>query len=144
MSQRIHLNPNNRPGQAPMNMGYAPSYTPDPIGGMGHRRTRSENEFVAKIQDVTGKIEDAIETYSQVSIGEAGGPRSVWSVRDRVFCCLRAAPQAALQPHRGRVALNAMGMFGQASSGWLDAGWGFVPPMRLDTAISPGRWLLGS
>jgi hypothetical protein len=64
MSQRIHLNPNR--GQ-PAPMSYQPSYTPDMGGGTGgHRRTRSENEVIAKIQDVSAKIEDALETYTQV------------------------------------------------------------------------------
>lgn len=65
MSQRIHLNPNR--DQQNMNMGYAPqSYTPDPIGGRTQAKT-SDNEIVAQIQQVSSKIEDAIEQYSQVS-----------------------------------------------------------------------------
>lgn len=64
MSQRIHLNPNR--GQAPFNQGY----TPDPIATPGSRSTgpRSENEIVAQIQEVSSKIEDAIEQYTQVRL----------------------------------------------------------------------------
>lgn len=65
MSQRIHLNPNR--GQ-PMQQSYQPSYQPDPIST---RRpgTRSDNEYIAKIQEVSSTIEDMIEIYSQVSRG---------------------------------------------------------------------------
>ncbi|TXT07244.1 hypothetical protein VHUM_03414 [Vanrija humicola] len=61
MSQRIHLNPNR--GQVPFNQGY----TPDPIATPGARSSgpRSDNEIVAKIQEVSSTIEDAIEQYTQ-------------------------------------------------------------------------------
>jgi hypothetical protein len=71
MSQRIHLNP-NRGQQQPMNMVYAPNntYMPDPIGvntGGARQGARPDNEILAQIQDVSSKIEDAIEIYTQVS-----------------------------------------------------------------------------
>lgn len=68
MSQRIHLNPNR--GQPPMHQGYQPpsyqppAYTPDPI--TTSRPTRSDNEIIAKIQEVSGNIEDQIEIHTQV------------------------------------------------------------------------------
>lgn len=60
MSQRIHLNPNR--GQQPPMM--SQGYTPDPIST--NRLARSDNEYIAKIQEVSSKIEDVIEIYTQV------------------------------------------------------------------------------
>lgn len=67
MSQRIHLNPNR--GQPPVTQGYQPSYapsgySPDPMS-TARGSQRSDNEIIAKIQDVSSKVEDAIETYTQ-------------------------------------------------------------------------------
>lgn len=68
MSQRIHLNPNR--GQPPAYQpSYAPSgYSPDPVS-TGRPGQRSDNEIIAKIQDVSSKVEDVIEQYSQVRGG---------------------------------------------------------------------------
>lgn len=40
-------------------------------GGYGSQR--SENELIAKVQEISGKIEDAIEVYSQVCV-----PMKLW------------------------------------------------------------------
>jgi len=67
-SQRIHLNPNAP--RAPMmqqNMGMGGGYQPDPIGNRTPAGQRSDNEVLARVQDVSSKVEDAIETYTQVS-----------------------------------------------------------------------------
>lgn len=61
-SQRIHLNP-NAPRAPMMNQGYQP----DPIGNRRPQGQRSENEVLARVQDVSSKVEDAIERYTQVS-----------------------------------------------------------------------------
>ncbi|BEI91845.1 uncharacterized protein CcaverHIS019_0406650 [Cutaneotrichosporon cavernicola] len=62
MSQRIHLNPNRgQPAYAAPS--YNAGYSPDPISTS--RPTRSDNEVIAKIQEVSSQIEDAIEIYSQ-------------------------------------------------------------------------------
>ncbi|TXT14454.1 uncharacterized protein COLE_00647 [Cutaneotrichosporon oleaginosum] len=62
MSQRIHLNPNRgQPAYAPP--AYSAGYAPDPISTS--RPARSDNELVAKIQQVSSQVEDAIEIYSQ-------------------------------------------------------------------------------
>jgi hypothetical protein len=60
-SQRIHLNP-NAPRAPMMNQGYQP----DPIGNRRPQGQRSENEVLARVQDVSSKVEDAIEHYTQV------------------------------------------------------------------------------
>lgn len=63
MSQRIHLNPNR--GQVPMmNQGYQP----DPIRTSSPGFQKSDNEIVAKIQEYSSKIEDAVDSISQVRI----------------------------------------------------------------------------
>lgn len=63
MSQRIHLNPNRgQPAYAPP--AYSAGYSPDPISTS--RPATSDNEFVAKIQQVSGQVEDMIEIYTQV------------------------------------------------------------------------------
>jgi hypothetical protein len=46
-----------------MNQGYQP----DPIGNRRPQGQRSENEVLARVQDVSSKVEDAIEHYTQVS-----------------------------------------------------------------------------
>lgn len=61
--QRIHLNPNAP--RAPMMQGGG--YQPDPIGNRVPQGQRSDNEFVAQVQNVSSKVEDVIETYTQVS-----------------------------------------------------------------------------
>jgi len=45
-----------------MNQGYQP----DPIGNRRPQGQRSENEVLARVQDVSSKVEDAIERYTQV------------------------------------------------------------------------------
>jgi uncharacterized membrane protein YphA (DoxX/SURF4 family) len=62
MSQRIHLNPNRgQPAYAPP--AYSAGYSPDPISTS--RPATSDNELVAKIQQVSGQVEDMIEIYTQ-------------------------------------------------------------------------------
>ncbi|KAL7420004.1 ER-derived vesicles protein erv29 [Cryptotrichosporon argae] len=72
MSQRIHLNPNRgQPSLGPGaglggGSGFGGSYMPDPI----NRRpspafAKSDNEVVARVQEVSAKVEDLIETYTQ-------------------------------------------------------------------------------
>jgi len=64
-AQRIHLNPNAP--RAPMMQGMGGGYQPDPIGNRKPQGQRSDNEVLARVQDVSSKVEDAIETYTQVS-----------------------------------------------------------------------------
>jgi len=64
-SQRIHLNP-NAPRAPMMNQGMGGGYQPDPIGNRKPQGVRSENEVLARVQDVSSKVEDAIEQYTQV------------------------------------------------------------------------------
>ncbi|RXK35357.1 hypothetical protein M231_07379 [Tremella mesenterica] len=58
MAQRIHLNPNAP--RAPMMQGYQP----DPIGSRLPTQT-SDNETLARVQRMSSKMEDIIETYTQ-------------------------------------------------------------------------------
>ena len=48
-------------------MGMGGGYQPDPIGNRTPAGQRSDNEVLARVQDVSSKVEDAIETYTQVS-----------------------------------------------------------------------------
>jgi hypothetical protein len=43
-------------------------YQPDPIGNRRPVGQRSDNEVLARVQDVSSKVEDVIETYTQVSL----------------------------------------------------------------------------
>lgn len=45
----------------------AGGYQPDPIGNRSPQGQRSDNEVLARVQDVSSKVEDFIETYTQVS-----------------------------------------------------------------------------
>jgi len=49
-----------------MNQGMGGGYQPDPIGNRKPQGVRSENEVLARVQDVSSKVEDAIEQYTQV------------------------------------------------------------------------------
>jgi hypothetical protein len=53
--------------QQNMGMGMGGGYQPDPIGNRKPTGQRSDNEVLARVQDVSSKVEDAIETYTQVS-----------------------------------------------------------------------------
>lgn len=66
MSQRIHLNP-NVPRQSPMMGGIGGGYAPDPISRPTETQRFSDNEMLANIQKWSSKVEDVIETYTQVS-----------------------------------------------------------------------------
>lgn len=68
MSQRIHLNPNR--GQPPM---MHQGYQPDPIRTSSPGFQRSENELVAKIQEYSSKVEDVVDSISQVGNPSHGG-----------------------------------------------------------------------
>jgi len=48
-----------------MNQGMGGGYQPDPIGNRKPQGVRSENEVLARVQDVSSKVEDAIEQYTQ-------------------------------------------------------------------------------
>jgi hypothetical protein len=73
MSQRIHLNPNRgQPAYAPP--AYSAGYSPDPISTS--RPATSDNELVAKIQQVSGQVEDMIEIYTQVRWSRRRAARS--------------------------------------------------------------------
>jgi hypothetical protein len=50
-----------------MMQGMGGGYQPDPIGNRMPQGQRSDNEVLARVQDVSSKVEDAIETYTQVS-----------------------------------------------------------------------------
>lgn len=48
-----------------MMQGMGGGYQPDPIGNRTPQGQRSDNEVLARVQDVSSKVEDAIEAYTQ-------------------------------------------------------------------------------
>lgn len=73
-TQRIHLNPNAP--RAPMMShgggGGGGGYTPDPVrprsGGRAGPQS-GDDDLLATVKGFTSKVEDIIETYSQVRMG---------------------------------------------------------------------------
>jgi len=72
--QRIHLNPNAP--RAPM-MPMGGGYQPDPIGrrspsghrgGAGLGGSGGGDDLLGKVQQISSKVEDVIEAYTQVSV----------------------------------------------------------------------------